>query len=307
MQNMVALISQLILALCYMLSSNASPLPKRAASITPLSNNQISAFKPFTFFAGAAHCSPATTINWTCGANCEANPDFQPQAVGGDGTDTQFWFVGFEPSSKNVIVAHQGTDFSSIKAILVDADIIKTSLDQTLFPGISSSIEVHQGFAESHSRSALDILAAVEATLSKNPGASVVMVGHSLGGALALLDAVFLPLHLPGGTKFTTITYGMPRVGNQAFADYIDSHVASLTHINNKKDPVPILPGRFLGFHHPSGEAHIQSDGSWDSCPGQDNTSKLCEVGDVPNILFANPDDHIGPYDGVSFDIDCSQ
>ena len=71
------------------------------------------------------------------------------------------------------------------------------------------------------------------------------LVGHSLGGALALLDAVFLPLHLPTGTKFTTITYGMPRVGNQAFADYVDAHVTNLSHINNKKDPVPILATAF--------------------------------------------------------------
>lgn len=104
------------------------------------------------------------------------------------------------------------------------------------------------------------------------------LVGHSLGGALALLDAVFLPLHLPTGTKFTTITYGMPRVGNQAFADYVDAHVTNLSHINNKKDPVPILPGEFLGFHHPSGEIHIQSDGSWDSCPGIIKSPLLAET-----------------------------
>jgi hypothetical protein len=36
---------------------------------------------------------------------------------------------------------------------------------------------------------------------------------------------------------------------------------------------VPILPGRFLGFHHPTGEIHIQADNSWVSCPGEDNTS----------------------------------
>lgn len=29
------------------------------------------------------------------------------------------------------------------------------------------------------------------------------------------------------------------QVGNQAFADYVDANVTSLTHINNKEDPVP--------------------------------------------------------------------
>ncbi|KAJ8518083.1 hypothetical protein ONZ45_g4799 [Pleurotus djamor] len=46
----------------------------------------------------------------------------------------------------------------------------------------------------------------------------------------------------------------MPRVGNQAFANLVDSRVTSFTHINNKGDYVPIIPGRFLGFRHPGGE-----------------------------------------------------
>ncbi|PPQ71887.1 hypothetical protein CVT25_001641 [Psilocybe cyanescens] len=59
----------------------------------------------------------------------------------------------------------------------------------------------------------------------------------------------------------------MPRVGNQAFANYVDAHLA-LTHINNKEDIAPIVPGRFLGYHHPSGEVHIMDNNQWVSCPG---------------------------------------
>jgi prepilin-type processing-associated H-X9-DG protein len=52
--------------------------------------------------------------------------------------------------------------------------------------------------------------------------------------------------------------------------------------------------GRFLGFHHPSGEKHIQASGAWVSCAGQDNTDAQCIVGDVPNIFDGQPNDHIG-------------
>lgn len=34
--------------------------------------------------------------------------------------------------------------------VIEDADIIFTGLDSSLFPGLSSSIEVHQGFAIAH-------------------------------------------------------------------------------------------------------------------------------------------------------------
>jgi hypothetical protein len=42
-----------------------------------------------------------------------------------------------------------------------------------------------------------------------------------------LIDALYLSIHLPE-TKFKIVTHGMPRVGNKAFATYIDSHVSTV-------------------------------------------------------------------------------
>lgn len=113
------------------------------------------------------------------------------------------------------------------------------------------------------------------------------------------------------------MAYASSQVGNQDFADYVDAHVTSFTRINNKEDPIPIVPGRFLGFHHPSGEVHVTGANVWEACPGmyqpkvcvklqkltgslgQDNTSTLCIVGDVPNIFDSDESDHDGPYDGI--------
>jgi predicted lipase len=168
-------------------------------------------------------------------------------------------------------------------------------LDNTLFPGLSSSIEVHQGFAREQAKTAKQVLSAVQKGITLYGATEVIVLGVSLGGALALLDSVYLPLHLPSHIKFQTITYGMPRVsipvftyirvrhsngqvGNQAFADYVDAHL-HLTRITHRKDPVPTLPARFLGFVQPSGEIHIaedpvgdsHGDGVWVDCPGRYN------------------------------------
>jgi len=234
----------------------------------------------------------------SCVANCNANPGFKPVASGGDGSSTQFWFVGYDPSSAEIIVSHQGTDASKIVPLLTDGDIILTHLDAGLFPGIPSSVKVHDGFKDAQARTAAQVLSAVQQGMSLYKTNKVTVVGHSLGAAIALLDSVYLPLHLPSGTVFKMIGYGLPRVGNQAFASYVDAHL-DLTHINNKEDPVPILPGRFLGYHHPSGEVHIQDSGEWDRCPGQDNTSSRCTTGDVKNIFEGRTSDHHGPYDGI--------
>ena len=38
---------------------------------------------------------------------------------------------------------------------------------------------------------------------------------------------------------------------------------------------------------------------------GQDNPSKECIVGDVPNVFDGNVKDHSGPYDGVTMGVGC--
>ena len=150
-------------------------------------------------------------------------------------------------------------------------------------------------------RTAPYILSAVQNTLSAEGISSVTVVGHSLGGALALLDGVFLSLKLPKDVTVKVISYGMPRVGNKAFANFVDIQLSGLvTHVNNKEDPVPTVPGMFLKFHHPSGEIHIQDSGAWDACPGQDNPSNLCIVGDVNYIWKGRLKNHDGPYAGVA-------
>ncbi|KAI0258660.1 lipase [Gloeopeniophorella convolvens] len=274
-------------------------------SITTLSSAQIAAFAPFTHFASTAYCSPSTTINWSCGdvshSNCEANPGFIPVASGGDGDETQFWYVGFAPAQNTVIVAHQGTDTSEFFADLTDADFFLESLNPSLFPGVSSSVEAHNGFASEQASTAPTILSAVNQALSAHGATSVTTVGHSLGAALALLDALYLRIQLPATVTVSMVGYGLPRVGNQAFASLIDSTLGGrVTHINNEEDPIPTVPGMFLGFHHPAGEIHIQDSGAWDSCPGDDNSSDLCIVGDVSNIFEGDLSDHDGPYAGIT-------
>ncbi|KAF8159295.1 lipase [Crassisporium funariophilum] len=285
-------------AVFFSLRVGASPVRRLAESIATLSASDIASFKPFTFYASTGYCQPSQTLTWTCGANCDANPNFQPVASGGDGTDVQFWFVGFDPTLETVIVSHQGTDPSKIVPLITDADFFLEKLNTTLFPGISSSIEVHSGFAAEHAKTATSVLAAVKTAMQQSGLSKVTVVGHSLGAALALLESVYLPLNLPGVT-LKMFGYGLPRVGNQAFATFIDGNV-DLSHVNNREDLVPILPGKFLGFHHPQGEKHIQDDLSWLACPGEDDTDKRCSTGDVPNILEGKVSDHDGPYDGVT-------
>src|SRR5258706_2542514 len=121
-------------------------------------------------------------------------------------------YVGFDPTSNSVIVAHQGTYPLNIGSILADVDLVLDPLDPGIFPGLPNDIKVHRGFQGAHAPSAYPILHAVQDELRTRNTNNVLVVGHSLGGALALLDGVFLGLKLPPTTQLKVITYGMPRV-----------------------------------------------------------------------------------------------
>ncbi|KAF9265891.1 alpha/beta-hydrolase [Marasmius fiardii PR-910] len=281
----------------------ASPISNE---IVVLSSDQVTSFKPFTHYASAAYCPPSNISKWSCGEDCKANPTFEVVATGGDGSAVQYWYVGYDASLNSVIVGHQGTDPHHLRAIITDVEILPVPLRSTLFPDVPWHIKVHVGFKEEHAKTAEDILRAVDTTLMNHPEASVAVVGHSLGGALALLDSLYLSLHLPPTMNIIMIGYGMPRVGNDAFVQYIDQLVTvSHYHITNKKDIVPVIPNVLGYYHHCRGELHIREDDVWVSCPGHDNPSKQCSVGDVGIILNANVRDHSGPYDGIWMGADC--
>ncbi|PSS31115.1 hypothetical protein PHLCEN_2v2339 [Hermanssonia centrifuga] len=126
--------------------------PTKRQTLSALTQAQVSSFKPYTYYASAAHCPASETLTWSCGVNCQANPTFEPVASGGDGDSEQFWYVGYDPTLRTVIVGHQGTNTSELLPLLTDGDIVLGNLDSTLFPGISSSIGVHEGFREAQAK-----------------------------------------------------------------------------------------------------------------------------------------------------------
>lgn len=123
-----------------------------------------------------------------------------------------------------------------------------------------------------------------------------------MGGALALLDAVLFRMLLGPTTEIRTVLYGMSRVGNEQFVNFVDALLpASVKNIVNMNDPYPVTPSLALGFHGVAGEIHIQdSDGKWIVCPGDDNADPRCIAGTVTSLNDANFSNHIGPYDSIT-------
>jgi len=203
-------------------------------------------------------------------------------------------------SLDSIIVAHQGNDKKSFFTNLANANGALVPLDPTLFPNVSKAIQVYQGFASDHNQSVVQVFNAVTALLGQYPQTQVTVVGFSLGAGIAMLDGLLFRMLLNPATQVRVVTYAMPRIGNPPFAGFVDAILPqSVKHIGNKKDPMPVVPAVSLGYAQVSGEIHIQGDGKWISCPGEDNYDPRGIAGTVTSINNANFADHLGPYNNI--------
>ena len=124
-------------------------------------------------------------------------------------------------------------------------NLVHDSVNATLFPDIDSAAQVHTGFRDVHAATADAVLAAVRDLLSSKDTKTITTVGHSLGGALAELDSVFLKLNNPDATV-NVVTFGKPRVGNEAWAEVVDSTVSRGAVIIGKVRVLIASIGRLL-------------------------------------------------------------
>lgn len=76
----------------------------------------------------------------------------------------------------------------------------------------------------------------------KGEKVSLTVTGHSLGGALALLNAYEAAATIPD-LPVTVISFGGPRVGNVAFGDRLKELKVKTLRVVIKQDVVPKLPG----------------------------------------------------------------
>ncbi|PFH49473.1 hypothetical protein AMATHDRAFT_63172 [Amanita thiersii Skay4041] len=274
----------------------SSALENRQGATSIISASEVAKYKPYTYFAAIASCEPEQTRPWKC-EKCKARSNFNLTESGGNGKDVLYWFVGYDRSLSEVIVGYQGNSAYDILDPFWDRSYGAAPLNTDLFPNLNSDIRTQREFGEFHAKSADVILKAVNKALTRSGYKNVTVVGHSLGGAVALISTVHLKLSLKN-EFIRSVTYGMPRVGNQAFADHVDT-IGDHIRIVNKNDITPVLPP-YGDYVHTNTELHITDDMNWVKCEGQDNWKKECSRGYVPNIFFyGDKDQNEGPYDGV--------
>lgn len=111
----------------------------------------------------------------------------------------------------------------------------------------------------------------------------MVLTGHSLGAAVAILGGTYLRRD---GYKVDVFTFGSPRVGNDVFANYASGQSGTSFRVTHTDDPVPRLPPIIFGYRHTTPEIWLSTGSSSNRnyqladllvCPGISNTK--CNAG----------------------------
>lgn len=164
--------------------------------------------------------------------------------------DNIFGIIGNNPSTQTAFLAFRGTaDFDDV---LTDLDIIPTP-----YGFVPKFGYVHSGF---HA-----VYRMVRASIVANLAAACVgcnnllIIGHSLGGALAVIGAPDIFVNIPPNFAPRLITFAGPKAGFGDFVTAFNEIIASCSRVVNYCDIIPPLPP--CPYEHAGSAIYVDSGG----------------------------------------------
>lgn len=241
-----------------------------------------------------AYCPHVSVAAWSCRRCAPRAGPFDVHSTVYDAGWDLFAYAGYSHVLAAPVIAFRGTDSRSIYNWAENMRYWRSDLPLPIPGGAASGAAVHTGFFMSWNDSALapNLTAAARALAAAHPGAPLYIAGHSLGAALATVAAVDIKFRLeaawaeetaawekveaakrrrrrrrrlatsdapdpppPPPPPIRLFTFGSPRVGNAAFASFVDRATATSVRVTHNRDIVPSVPPTWVGFHHLATEA----------------------------------------------------
>ncbi|WP_347488177.1 lipase family protein [Desulfoscipio sp. XC116] len=145
------------------------------------------------------------------------------------------WFGYVMESEDNAIIAFRGS--LSKRDWITDLGVSQTNYQFAPHAG-----KVHTGFNYLYKSCREDVLNTLE---SMSPHLKIYITGHSLGGALAVLNALDIAVNTKHKNP-VMISFGAPRTGNPDFASVYNHFVKNSIRVVSDRDLTPKSPNRVI-------------------------------------------------------------
>ncbi|KAJ9055363.1 hypothetical protein DSO57_1013705 [Entomophthora muscae] len=174
-------------------------------------------------------------------------------------TEESLAMIAVDKAARQIIVTYRPTRTLKNQITNFDYELVQ-------YPSAPKGVLIHHGFMAFH----LSIHPQVEkgvAEFLKDPRFrtfDIQVTGYSLGAGISIASVPSWHrfLHRTGFTNRLIIySYAGPRVGNDAFAEYLAGLNVPITRYTNREDIISHVPIRSLGYVHVGAEFHDRSIG----------------------------------------------
>lgn len=189
---------------------------------------------------------------------------------------------------KTIVLSLRGTH--SVKDALVDIAVELVAYKNC------DKCRIHKGFSISLAHTWSAISETLFNALSFHTDYQLMVMGHSLGGAVALLLTLKLvELNWIDIDNLHCITMGQPIIGNSFFATYVNERfllntkfpfeTGKLLRVTHKNDPIVRLPSFMNYFVHSKNEVFIND---MDNIKPDLHSVMYCEGNEDPNCAYGD-------------------
>jgi hypothetical protein len=244
--------------------------------------------KSYLPYASLVYCKPEVLEAWSCKL-CKSSSlkdDIEYTPLYNEHYNTTGFIIANKPQ-KSIVLSYKGSKNTVNWIMNLQSTYTNLTLDKPF-----ENAKIHTGFHEMANSLYNQTKENLQKSIAKYPDYKIIVTGHSMGGALAVLNTLQLVLDkVLTWDKVTVVTFGQPRVGNKDFVNYMDSQAASITRVNREGDPVPTMPTPPL-YYHNGFNMFIRVNNSTNLClptdKGENCTSSVFEMTPKSHFSYWN-------------------
>ncbi|ORZ30582.1 Alpha/Beta hydrolase protein [Catenaria anguillulae PL171] len=198
-----------------------------------------------------------------CGPKCQLPQVRESQMIRVIEQDSNLVVIVDRPDKNEMIASFRGSANVANMLDNLELDRIPWPFNQPAAANLSSpgTFTVHKGFTDAYRTVRDDMLTTVQQHLARNPDRTLLVSGHSLGGAIAAMAALDIVAgRMIDAARVDLVTYGTPRIGDRAFASLMEGvGFRMMQRVVSGRDLIPHVPAQAIGYQQLDGELFVRS------------------------------------------------